>query len=97
MLWAMARRCLKPLDGGRTAAEARGSVTRLRRMLAGAEAPKALSALSFQELDAVAVDCLKAAETLRWVLERQREPLLVSDSSGLQAYNASTSCPIEKD
>eukprot|EP00435_Cladocopium_sp_Y103_P002857 s2833_g1.t1 len=44
---------------------------RLQRMLAGANAPKALSTLDFQELSDVASDCLKAAETLRWVLERQ--------------------------
>ncbi|CAL1158837.1 unnamed protein product, partial [Cladocopium goreaui] len=44
---------------------------RLQRMLAGADAPKALSTLDFQELSDVASDCLKAAETLRWVLERQ--------------------------
>lgn len=46
---------------------------RLARLLAGPEAPQTLGRLRFAELTAVAEDCQKAVETLRWVLTRQHE------------------------
>eukprot|EP00928_Gymnodinium_smaydae_P024440 TRINITY_DN19773_c0_g2_i1.p1 TRINITY_DN19773_c0_g2~~TRINITY_DN19773_c0_g2_i1.p1 ORF type:complete len:294 (-),score=55.83 TRINITY_DN19773_c0_g2_i1:24-905(-) len=46
---------------------------RLRRILAGDAAQGLLGGLTIEELDAVADDCERAVETLRWVLRRQRE------------------------
>ncbi|CAE7445252.1 unnamed protein product, partial [Symbiodinium sp. CCMP2456] len=43
---------------------------RLERLLSAAAAPTVLADLSFVELGEVARDCLKAAETLQWVLNR---------------------------
>jgi len=58
---------------------------RLDRMLAGPEASRQLRELSFEELGAVADDCQKAVETLRWVLRQQHSLLLgKSASSGLE-------------
>eukprot|EP00747_Dinoflagellata_sp_TGD_P159275 gnl/TRDRNA2_/TRDRNA2_177878_c1_seq1.p1 gnl/TRDRNA2_/TRDRNA2_177878_c1~~gnl/TRDRNA2_/TRDRNA2_177878_c1_seq1.p1 ORF type:complete len:219 (+),score=58.75 gnl/TRDRNA2_/TRDRNA2_177878_c1_seq1:28-684(+) len=48
---------------------------RLRRVLAGAAAAQELNDLNFAELSAVADDCSRAVETLRWVLQRQRQLL----------------------
>ncbi|CAJ1462019.1 unnamed protein product [Effrenium voratum] len=55
--------------------------TRLQRMLAGDRAPQALADLDFQQLDAVARDCLQASETLRWILRRQYETVIQSQMS----------------
>jgi len=50
-----------------------GSKQRLCRILAGGNAPALLEHLDFDELSALADDCTCAAETLRWVLQRQRD------------------------
>merc|ERR1712039_169416 len=54
-------------------ASASRDATRLQRILAGSDAPAILNGLNFDELAEVADDCEKAAETLRFVLQRQRE------------------------
>lgn len=45
---------------------------RLRKILAGQFAPEVLDKLSFSELDAIADDCQRAVETLRYIISRQR-------------------------
>jgi len=58
-----------PSGGGTSLSDAE----RLKRVLAGADAAQVLGKLRFAELTAVAADCQKAVETLRWVLTRQHE------------------------
>eukprot|EP00929_Paragymnodinium_shiwhaense_P104771 TRINITY_DN69486_c0_g1_i1.p1 TRINITY_DN69486_c0_g1~~TRINITY_DN69486_c0_g1_i1.p1 ORF type:complete len:290 (+),score=54.92 TRINITY_DN69486_c0_g1_i1:101-970(+) len=48
---------------------------RLRRILAGPEAPNVLKDLSFEELSVVADDCQRSVATLRWILQRQQQML----------------------
>mmetsp|Transcript_168151 Transcript_168151/g.322849 ORF Transcript_168151/g.322849 Transcript_168151/m.322849 type:complete len:293 (-) Transcript_168151:94-972(-) len=48
------------------------AAARLQKVLAGPDAPRLLEKLSFDELTTVADDCMRATETLRWVLQRQR-------------------------
>jgi len=55
---------------------------RLRRVLAGVEAPKVLAGLGFAELSAVAEDCERAVATLRWVLTKQHD--MVAAMSGVE-------------
>eukprot|EP00439_Symbiodinium_sp_Y106_P065089 s271_g10.t1 len=62
-------------------AEAGGPLeaVRLERLLSASAAPTVLGDLSFAELGEVARDCLKAAETLQWVLNRQHAMVERSD------------------
>lgn len=52
--------------------EALADRERLLRILAGPDSEAVLGSLPFEELTAVADDCERAVETLRWVLQRQR-------------------------
>lgn len=59
-----------------------GDALRLRRLLAGADAPQVLGSLDFGELTDLADECGRVAETLQWVMKRQRD-LLTAASKGL--------------
>ncbi|CAE8581004.1 unnamed protein product [Polarella glacialis] len=63
----------------------RSKAERLHRILAGHRAATELADLNFEELSAVADDCLRAVDTLRWVLDRQRGLAVRSETNGLSA------------
>jgi hypothetical protein len=66
---------------------------RMHRVLAGANATAQLGTLTFSELSAVADDAQRAAETLRWVLARQRQ--LVLYGAGVREGGGSTADPTD--